>query len=341
MEAKISVVMPVYNSEQYLDQCIQSVLNQTFVDFELIIVDDGSRDNSIPIILSYLNDDPRIKLIKQANSGQSAARRNGILRANGHYITFIDSDDFVDTNWLKVMYQNAVESNADIVNMNFINFFQTGNYESTHMFDEKKRLLNRKQALTEWMLDRSVRGFLWTKLYSTEFFKTYYQKVGDSFLEDSFLNLILFNNLGKMLVDNTALYHYRIRQDSSIRSRYTDEKLNAVNQIIAYLNTVVNDAEMDELKMSRILQLQYIVIQSMSFMDIYRHKVLLHEFHANVIKLKIKIPQLNYLDQTICRFINFAVTTWICLRVRDGVYRIFNKLREIKSRISVKGSVVR
>ena len=100
----ISVIMPVYNVEQYLRRSIESVLNQTFKDFELICINDGSTDNSLEILNEYATKDPRIQIINQENAGLSCARNSGLEIVQGEYIAFIDSDDFYATNFLEVLY---------------------------------------------------------------------------------------------------------------------------------------------------------------------------------------------------------------------------------------------
>jgi glycosyltransferase involved in cell wall biosynthesis len=111
---KISVIIPVYNVEKYLVKCIDSVLSQTFTDFECILIDDGSPDNCGKICDEYAKKDRRTKVIHQENSGVSSARNAGLDIAQGEWITFIDSDDWVDENYLELMYNNAVNNNIDL-----------------------------------------------------------------------------------------------------------------------------------------------------------------------------------------------------------------------------------
>jgi len=112
---KISVIMPIYNSEKYLKEAIDSVLNQSFKDFELICINDGSTDNSPEILENYRKKDKRIKIINQKNQGLSAARNKGLKNSEGEFIFFIDSDDYIAKNTLKKLYQNARINDSDIV----------------------------------------------------------------------------------------------------------------------------------------------------------------------------------------------------------------------------------
>lgn len=112
--AKISVIIPVYNTQKYLRECLDSVVNQTLTDIEIICVDDGSTDNSINILNEYKEQDSRIKVLTQRNTGAAVARNNGILHATGEYLYFTDSDDYISHSLLEKMYNKVKEKNADI-----------------------------------------------------------------------------------------------------------------------------------------------------------------------------------------------------------------------------------
>ena len=112
MNAKVSVIIPVYNAEQYLKRCLDSVLAQTYQDFEIICIDDGSTDNSGAICDEYAKKDSRIRILRKENGGVSSARNAGLNIAEGEYITFIDSDDYVDTDYMQTLYENLEGADA-------------------------------------------------------------------------------------------------------------------------------------------------------------------------------------------------------------------------------------
>lgn len=112
---KISIIMPVYNIEKYLKECLDSILNQTFRDYEIICVDDGSKDNSLNILNEYAKKDSRFKIISQENAGAGAARNNGLKLAQGEYVQFLDADDYFEPTMLEEMYNKAQEFGADLV----------------------------------------------------------------------------------------------------------------------------------------------------------------------------------------------------------------------------------
>ena len=123
--AKISIIIPVYNSEKYIRRCLNSILNQTFQDFEIILIDDNSKDNSLKIVseIEKTHKD-KIKILKNAkNVGAGASRNKGLKIASGEYITFIDSDDYIEKNTLKRMYESCVNTDSDIARINMIKVF--------------------------------------------------------------------------------------------------------------------------------------------------------------------------------------------------------------------------
>ena len=119
---KVSVIIPVYNVEPYLKECLNSIVNQTLKDIEIICVNDGSTDDSLNIIKRYQNIDSRIKLINQKNSGLSMSRNNGVKVATGDYILFVDSDDWIDLNTAKELYEVAHKDDLDLLIFQVINY---------------------------------------------------------------------------------------------------------------------------------------------------------------------------------------------------------------------------
>lgn len=135
MQPKVSVIVPVYNVEAYLEECLNSIVEQTFKDIEIIIINDGSKDRSIKIIQKFASKDKRVILCSQTNKGVSAARNTGIRQVKGEYILFVDSDDKIIENTIEVLYQNAITTNADLVIGNASNWYQDGSIK--RVFDRR------------------------------------------------------------------------------------------------------------------------------------------------------------------------------------------------------------
>ena len=123
----ISIIVPVYNSEEYLKQCIDSILRQTYKNIEIILVNDGSQDKSEDICREYLDCDNRVVYVKQSNNGVSSARNQGIKKASGKYIAFVDSDDCLTEDAIEILYTAQTKCNADLVIAAYIRKYATNN----------------------------------------------------------------------------------------------------------------------------------------------------------------------------------------------------------------------
>lgn len=161
--SKVSVVTPTYNRDKYIKKCIDSILNQTLSDIELILVDDGSTDNTSNIVSTY--NDPRLKYFKRENHGIGASRNFGIDKSSGEYILFVDSDDFIESNALERMYNEAVSKELDIVVSDFYNIYLNGKKEEIKLNDfEKTKLIDNPNLLIDINLGPC------NKLYKKELF---------------------------------------------------------------------------------------------------------------------------------------------------------------------------
>ena len=147
MKKEVSIIIPVYNVETYLTECLHSVVNQTFQDMEIILIDDGSSDRSPEIIKIFKEKDNRIKIITQPNRGVSVARNVGLRVASGKYILFIDSDDTILPNTVETLYRRAVETQSDLLLGNVIYIYSNG--EQLHPFKRKEKIYNQIGMLGE------------------------------------------------------------------------------------------------------------------------------------------------------------------------------------------------
>lgn len=162
---KLSVIIPVYNVEEYLEECLNSVCNQTLTDIEIICVNDGATDNSGEILHTFAKKDKRIQVIEQENAGLSAARNTGLKYATGEYITFLDSDDWISLDYYETLYKSAKENDADIAVGNVLNYINAAKMSFSHAF--KYSFTDTKHIITEYqdkqMLLQSC--VVWHKLY--------------------------------------------------------------------------------------------------------------------------------------------------------------------------------
>jgi glycosyltransferase involved in cell wall biosynthesis len=213
MEKIISVIVPVYNVEAYLPKCLNSILKQKFVDFELILVDDGSTDSSGKICDDFALLDQRIKVIRQKNGGLSNARNSGINIAIGKYFSFIDSDDWIDENMFFEMYNQAIQNEADIVIAGHYSVELDGTIVDNTKLN-KQRLLNRVEATSLILGDEEIYSFAWDKLYKSDLFESIRYPDGRVF-EDTATTYKLFNKAEIFVQMNQPFYYY-LRRESGI-----------------------------------------------------------------------------------------------------------------------------
>ncbi|UPG64504.1 glycosyltransferase family 2 protein [Metabacillus endolithicus] len=170
---KVSVVVPIYNVEKYIHKCIDSILNQTYENIEIILVNDGSPDNCGQIIEYYSKLDCRIKVIHKQNGGLSDARNHGMKYVTGEFTLFVDSDDWLEINMIEELVKNSIHYNADIVQVAF--YYA---YEDYILFDDRyfskddpPFLLNNSSLMYELLINEKVKNFAWGKLYKTNYIK--------------------------------------------------------------------------------------------------------------------------------------------------------------------------
>lgn len=175
MNPKISVIVPVYNAEKYLNRCIDSILAQTFTDFELLLINDGSKDKSGEICDEYSKKDIRVKVFHKENGGASSARNVGLDNARGEYICFCDADDFVDKTWL-LCFSLYLEKN-DMVISGF-KIFRNNKYVK----DVSMPVLNNKLSIIQYLEDQNISGYLWCKCFKKEIIDKYHIKFNEKYI---------------------------------------------------------------------------------------------------------------------------------------------------------------
>lgn len=212
--AKIAVIVPVYNVENHIRNCIESILNQSFDDFKLILINDGSTDKSYDICEEYEVSDRRIKLIDQENMGLSMARNNGLEISTEKYVTFLDSDDYIHKDMLKVLLENLIETSADISVCDHQKVYEGLRPE----YEEKEneiRVLSNIEAVEKIVRDNDENMIVaWGKIYKRELFEGVRYPRG-KYHEDEFVTYKLFYK-AKDIVKTSAKLHYYTQRDESI-----------------------------------------------------------------------------------------------------------------------------
>ncbi len=231
----ISVILPVYNVEKYIDACVTSLLQQTMQDFELILVNDGSTDKSGEKCLAWSKKDSRIRVIEQENQGLSEARNSGLKVASGEYIAFIDSDDTVEKEYLQTLYEHAVHNNAQIAVCNYRFVWEDTNKDSDVALQEADNqevvysLTGREAASQIVKENKRFMITAWGKLYHKSLSPLLFYPKGRTH-EDEFVTYKVFYNADKVVVTMKPLYHY-LQRGSGIMG--TDYKLKRLDKVVA------------------------------------------------------------------------------------------------------------
>ena len=225
----ISVIVPVYKVEDYLEKCIQSIINQTYNNLQIILVDDGSPDNCGKICDVYAKKDKRIEVVHKNNGGLSDARNVGINKAKGEYIAFVDSDDYIEKSMYKDMYNLMEKRKADVCICNFYNV--EGNNKSLKNPNKGIQEYDKISILKEILLDTKVQSYAWNKLYKKEVFNNIKYPVGKKY-EDIGTTFYILEKCNKIIVTGKPEYYYLNRKDSIV---------NNVNEqtIIDYIELII------------------------------------------------------------------------------------------------------
>lgn len=219
----ISVVVPVYKVEAYLDRCVQSIVDQTLTNLEIILVDDGSPDSCPAMCDAWAAKDSRIKVIHKENGGLSDARNAGLAVAEGTYISFVDSDDWVEPQFLEVLLRAALENDCQIAECDYA----VTSGDSPKRAEAGETLLYTAEAAMELHLrDRLFRQVVWNKLYRREVITVPFET--GKYHEDVFWTYQIIANCEKLAHVNAAMYCYFQRETSIMGQGYSLKRLDAV-----------------------------------------------------------------------------------------------------------------
>lgn len=227
MSPLITIIIPVYNVEQYLRRCLDSIVSQTYTNLEIILIDDGSPDNCPQICDDYAAKDNRITVIHKKNGGLSDARNAGLDVCKGKFISFVDSDDWIDKNYVKVLFDLLTETNTDIA---IGNFFKTDGSKESPTFPIQHKTLNPTEAIICCTHGNTPAfAISCSKLYKKELFDNLRFPVG-KYHEDEFTTYLLFYKSSSIAYTSQVLYYYYSRETSITSSQHPYDALEAFEQ---------------------------------------------------------------------------------------------------------------
>lgn len=224
-EPLCSIIVPIYNVEALLPRCINSLISQQYQNIEIILVNDGSTDSSEAVCREYLNRESRIKLINKENGGLSSARNAGLKLSKGEYIFFVDSDDYVTSNFCSVGVDGFLNHSADVVIFGFNNIFvDTNKVIKKHC--RKSRVISKEEALKGTLIDGYINSLAWNKAYKRELFDNIKYPEGMVF-EDVGTTYKIFDKANTIYISSNITYNYELR-NGSISNKWwsNDKKIN-------------------------------------------------------------------------------------------------------------------
>lgn len=230
MDGVISVIIPVYNVESYLPECIDSILTQEYSDLEVILIDDGSTDESGKICDEYAKRDCRIKVIHQSNGGAAAAKNAGLRVATGEYLSFVDSDDFLEPGAYSHMIRLLQDQKADVVQCSYRDIFR--DHTTARLLHSHKAAMDAADFLTLFTEDWTC-ALLWDKLYKRSLFDGILFETGHK-IDDEYFTYRGIMNAGKIIRDERIVYNYRKRVSSVMFSPASAQQI--VSDRIDYLS---------------------------------------------------------------------------------------------------------
>ncbi|RDI45718.1 glycosyltransferase family 2 protein [Falsibacillus pallidus] len=213
----VSIIVPIYNVEKYIERCIKSILMQTYSNLEIILVNDGSPDNCGNIAEDFKNRDKRIKVLHKENGGLSDARNHGMLHATGLYTMFVDSDDWIEVNMVSDLVNTIVLFKADVVQSAFYYAYDSYLLADTRYYDldDQPTMLNKQELMYELVVNERVKNFAWGKLYKTILIQDIPFKKGVLY-EDVFWAHHIMHKVETFILLHTPLYNYYQREDSIV-----------------------------------------------------------------------------------------------------------------------------
>ncbi|MCY1713332.1 glycosyltransferase family 2 protein [Caproiciproducens galactitolivorans] len=228
---KISIIIPVYNVEKYVGKCLSSLISQTFTDFEIIAVNDGSKDDSLSILLHFQEKYDNITVLNQKNCGMSPARNAGLEIARGEYICFVDSDDYVAPTYLEELYNACVETESDIACCYYYFHFVENDFLFEYPF-RCRGVFDRGEAMNKLLRDVQIQSLMWNKIYKHSLFTDYDIKFPTMCFEDMAIANKIFAHADRVTVIDRPLYYYNQHPASTLATMNAD-KINDFIRAIA------------------------------------------------------------------------------------------------------------
>ena len=283
----ISIIVPVYNVEKYLEKCVNSIVNQTYKNLEIILVDDGATDNSGKLCDELAKIDNRIKVYHKENGGLSDARNYGVERATGDYIGFVDSDDYIDSEMYEELYEAIKKENVDVVECNLKIIYP----DRVELFTEQKyyNVYTKQEYLEEYLKIEKIFGSACVRLIKSDIAKKLKFPVGKLY-EDTYYAYDLINVADSYVIMDAPYYNYLMRENSITNAKFNPRIFNLIEIVEEFHNTVYeNYPGLEEAADCRRMYAYFSVLNSILLEENYRdneyYSEILSYFKRNYISL--------------------------------------------------------
>lgn len=322
---KISVVVPIYNSEKYIRRCLNSIINQTYSNLEIILINDGSTDESLKIITEYEKIDTRIKVINKKNSGVSDSRNIGIKEARGEFICFVDSDDWLENNMLEKMSEKQKITEADVVRCNYYRKYENASLNiKSNLYGLENKILKNEELdiFLDRILSGEIPGYMWLLLIKTQIVKK--MAVLDtrlSMMEDTIFNINLILNINSIYIYDQPLYNYFMNIDSASKSdKYYIRNFENVMLVNDMIEKILEDSSKNNCIRSKLYNTAHAKFIDGTCYNLYKNtninKKLIEEF-SKIIK-NMKVHQI--INNSDLSMVNFHIRTALYLIKAEKVY---------------------
>lgn len=270
---KVSIIVPIYKAELYLDRCVESIVNQTYSNLEIILVDDGSPDNCPVMCDEWAKKDNRITVIHKQNSGVSATRNAGLDAISGDYFMFADSDDYLDADMVEFLLKLAKDNDAQMSRCGFYVDYEDGRQENSFKQQNDVVCMDYNQQIADLVIAGHVSGVLWNKLYKTDTFADVRFDTHFDCNEDMLFNYDALSKNIKTAYKDDAKYHYFVHDGSVTKSEFGEGALSVI-----WAKQKIMEAEKDNEALKPYLIKGYIISCFVILSGIIRHQKCLDRY---------------------------------------------------------------
>lgn len=325
MKELVSVIIPFYNSQKKIKQAIQSIVDQTYENLQILLIDDGSTDHSFPICRDFANVDKRIDIYTGKNMGVSHARNIGLKASKGKYIYFIDSDDYIENNTIETLVTNIERFEADISIIGYSMYWDNGKVQNMSN-PETFKVLEHEDAIKEWFSSNLFKGFMWDKMFRSELFKDVFFPEGLSYMEDVYVGNKLFLKSQRIVYSGKNLYMYYQSDHNITNAAFKKSYLQGLESIKFMIDfSKNNECKYDEAAYSRLIQTSYHFIEKIYDSNLEKeYKSELEEL-LNNIKLHQQYIFSRYIKKVNSFFIFLlakGINAKLVIRIRIGLLNI-------------------